>query len=651
MAIQKLPEYIINRLKAGEVVERPASALKELVENSLDAGATDIEIHIKNWWKSYLSVKDNGTGIELSDMDLLLERYATSKIQDDKDLQNISSYGFRGEALASISEISKISIISKTKYAQIASKLQKRGPEIAIQHLPANFEHGTEVIIEDLFFNTPARLKFLKSAQTEYYYCYQFFVDLGLMHFDKSFKLFKDDKLIFDLKAQDSIIPRITEIFKKNWEQQLIPIMYSNENIQLTGVVGDPSLRFGSGENIKIFVNSRPVQDKVIRRAIMDSFRRQITPGEFPFAIVFIETTGTFVDVNVHPRKMEVKFIDGQQVYQAVNSTIKTAFQENKIAHSPEHEFKYQQYQNIPKPNITQENIFASTSQLSNTNNPFITAQHTASSWNTSSYEKWNLSWISTFDSQHFNTENTQKIYENNQLGQYQIIGQLWNSYIVVQSNDSLYYVDQHALAERIAFEKMKKMYSTEVPSLTPHPSPLLEGEGTKGESLSPANKVSEQGERSREWGVNQNDTATPKWLQPEPLLNPIKYEISDIPNKEQKIQELNTLGFDCALISENMLVVYAIPKIFILHPIDLETVFNQVLYLDTIKFDTLLDEIYATKACKTSIKAWHKLGFEQMTQLIKDGFEHIEGLFVCQHGRPFFIQVEKSSIDKLFNR
>ncbi len=278
MPIQKLPEYIINRLKAGEVVERPASALKELVENSLDAGATDIEIHIKNGGKSYLSVKDNGTGIELSDMDLLLERYATSKIQDDKDLQNISSYGFRGEALASISEISKISIISKTKYAQIASKLQKRGPEIVIQHLPANFEHGTEVIIEDLFFNTPARLKFLKSAQTEYYYCYQFFVDLGLFHFDKSFKLFKDDKLIFDLKAQDSSIPRITEIFKKNWEQQLIPITYSNENIQLTGVVGDPSLRFGSGENIKIFVNSRPVQDKVIRRAIMDSFRRQITP-------------------------------------------------------------------------------------------------------------------------------------------------------------------------------------------------------------------------------------------------------------------------------------------------------------------------------------------------------------------------------------
>lgn len=612
MAIQKLPEYIINRLKAGEVVERPASVIKELTENSLDAGATELEIHIKNWGKSFLSVKDNGSGIELSDMDLLLERYATSKIKDDKDLQNISSYGFRGEALASISEISKISITSKTKYAQIASKLQKRGAEIAISHHPHNIEQGTEVIVEDLFFNVPARLKFLKSAQTEYYYCYNLFIELALYHFDKSFKLFKDDKLIFDLQSEESILPRINAIFKKDRTEKLLPISYTNENIALNGIIGDPSLRFWSGENIKIFVNSRPVQDKIIKRAIMDSFRRQITPWEFPLAVLFLQTTGTFVDVNVHPRKMEVKFIDGQQIYQAVTSAIKNAFQENKIAHNSGHEFKYQQYKNNPKQNIAQENIFANTLQSSN--NPFITAQNTATPWNTSQYEKWHLSGTGTFDSQNFNTENSKKFYENNQLGQYQIVGQIRNSYIILQSNDSLYYVDQHALAERIAFEKMKKMYSIST-------------------------------------NTTEENTEFAKWLQPEPLLNPIKYEISDIPDKEQKIQELNTIGFDCALISENMLVVYAIPKIFILHPINLETVFNQILYLDTIKFDNLLDEIYATKACKTSIKAGHKLGFEQMAQLINDGFDHIEWLFVCQHGRPFFIQVEKSSIDKLFDR
>lgn len=609
MPIQKLPEYIINRLKAWEVVERPASVLKELVENSLDAGATEIEIHIKNWGKNFLSVKDNGTGIELSDMDLLLERYATSKIKDDKDMQSIASYGFRGEALASISEISKISIISKTKYAQIASKLQKRSAEIAIQHLPANFEHGTEVIVEDLFFNTPARLKFLKSPQTEYYYCYNFFVDVWLYHRDKSFKLFKDEKLIFDLKAQESIIPRITEIFKKDREQQLIPISYSNENIQLTGVIGDPSLRFGSGENIKIFVNSRPIQDKIIKRAIMDGFRRQITPWEFPFAVIILETTGTFVDVNVHPRKMEVKFIDSQQIYQAVNSAIKTSFQENKISHNvwdfTQH-FSHSLSQEKAQNNTFSNYWYQNNKPYYNTPNPQKYTSNNLFWWNNSDTEK-NLRGIWTFGSEG-DSPIVNEIFHNNEIWTYQIVGQLWNSYIILQANDALYYVDQHALAERIAFEKMKKTYQVE----------------------------------------NKDDTS---WLQPEPLLNPIKYEVSNLPNLEEKINELNTLGFDSALLSENTLIVYSIPKIFILYPIDLEKLFNQVLYLDTISFDILLDNIFATKACKTSIKAGHKLSFEQMAQLISDGFKHIDGLFVCQHGRPFFIQIDKKNIDKLFDR
>lgn len=628
MAIQKLPEYIINRLKAGEVVERPASVIKELTENSLDAGATELEIHIKNWGKSFLSVKDNGSGIELSDMDLLLERYATSKIKDDKDLQNISSYGFRGEALASISEISKISITSKTKYAQIASKLQKRGAEIAVSHHPHNIEQGTEVIVEDLFFNVPARLKFLKSAQTEYYYCYNLFIELALYHFDKSFKLFKDDKLIFDLQSEENILPRINAIFKKDRTEKLLPISYTNENIALNGIIGDPSLRFWSGENIKIFVNSRPVQDKIIKRAIMDSFRRQITPWEFPLAVLFIQTTGTFVDVNVHPRKMEVKFIDSQQVFHAVTTAIKTAFAENKISHSqgidPNHFYpnngnpSFQNTQQSTQQNIQQNNY---QNYWYKNNKPYYSnpnPQQHYSSENLFWSQEWttNLRGTSTFES-----NIPQEVFSNSEIGEYQIIGQIWNSYIILQANEALYYVDQHALAERIAFEKMKKMYHIETNN---EEVPITKRE--KEDSISP-------------------------WLNPEPLLNPLKYELSNIPNLEQKIEELNHIGFDCALISENKLVVYSIPKIFVIYPIDLEKLFNQVLYLEQITFDIFLDNIFATKACKTSIKAGHKLSFEQMAQLIKDGFEHIEWLFVCQHGRPFFIQIDKKNIDKLFDR
>ncbi|HCY21185.1 TPA: hypothetical protein DIC40_05040 [Patescibacteria group bacterium] len=203
MAIHKLPDYMINRLKAGEVVERPASVIKELVENSLDAGATHIKITVNDGGKSLISVEDNGTGIELSDMDLLLERYATSKINGEQDLYNLQSYGFRGEALASIAEVSKTSIISKTAYAEIATKLTKIEQSLVMKHVPVGFKHGTIVSIQDLFYNVPARLKFLKSSQTEYFYCYNYFVDVAMFHYDKHFTLLKNDKVAFDLPPTD----------------------------------------------------------------------------------------------------------------------------------------------------------------------------------------------------------------------------------------------------------------------------------------------------------------------------------------------------------------------------------------------------------------------------------------------------------------
>ena len=282
MSIHKLPDYVINRLKAWEVVQRPASLLKELVENSLDAEATKLEITINDWGKSLLALEDNGTGIELSDMDLLLERYATSKIESEKDLYSLESYGFRGEALASISEVSKITVLTKTQYAEIWTKLVRRGNENLISHLPVPFEHGTLIRVEDLFYNVPARLKFLKSAQTEFYYCYNYFIDVALYHYDKAFVLKKNDKLVFDLKPSRELSTRILDIFKKDRSEKLIPLAYKEDSLKITGVVSDPTLRFGSAENIKIYVNSRPVQDKIIKKAIMDAYSRQITPGEYP---------------------------------------------------------------------------------------------------------------------------------------------------------------------------------------------------------------------------------------------------------------------------------------------------------------------------------------------------------------------------------
>jgi len=179
-------------------------------------------------------------------MDLLLERYATSRIYGEQDLLNLKSYGFRGEALASIAEVSKATIISKTAYSEIGTKLVKLGESITMNHLPVGFEHGTMVLIQDLFYNVPARLKFLKSSQTEFFYCYNYFVDVALYHYDKSFALYKNDKSIFDIPKVDSLMERITQVYKKDWSKNLKHIQVANDEVHLMGFVSDSGLTFGS---------------------------------------------------------------------------------------------------------------------------------------------------------------------------------------------------------------------------------------------------------------------------------------------------------------------------------------------------------------------------------------------------------------------
>ena len=606
MSIHKLPDFVINRLKAWEVVQRPASLLKELVENSLDAGATELIITINDGGKSFLSLQDNGCGIELSDMDLLLERYATSKIDSEQDLFSLKSYGFRGEALASIAEVSKISVLTKTKYAEIWTKLVRRGNENVIKHLGVPFEHGTLITVEDLFYNVPARLKFLKSAQTEFYYCYNYFVDIALYHYDKAFILKKNDKLIFDLKPARDLQSRILDLFKKDWWEKLIPLAQKFEKLEISGVVSDASLRFGSGENIKIYVNERPIQDKIIRKALMDAYARQITPGEYPMAILMFKIEPSEVDVNVHPAKLQVKFADSQMIYQVVYQTISELLGKHKIWFVGSEFFQWKG--TASRPSFAQSLAFPSQkpdfsaflgaeekgSEKSDFFSPWIGGRKAE---NEALFGVWGsqISQFGSLDAEQYQ----EQFYFHKDIGEYQILGQLWNMYIALQADTALYLIDQHALAERIAFEKMK----------------------------------------------------TSQDLTSESLLQPLKFEVTQIAHLEQKIEELNQLGFEISLLSENVIVIYAIPKVFVQYPVDMWVLLNHVLYLEEITFDHLLDGVYATKACKASIKAGHKLSYLQMQQLVQDGFEFIPGMFVCQHGRPFFVKMDKKHIDGLFDR
>ncbi len=590
MAIAKLADYVINRLKAWEVVNRPSNVLKELVENSIDAWATSLEINIVDWGKNLISVQDNWEWIQLSDMDLLLERYATSKLKTDEDLLSLSSYWFRWEALASIAEVSKITVLSKTAYSEIGTKLTKRWTEKIVNHQPVPFENGTVITVEDLFYNVPARLKFLKSTQTEFYYCYNYFVDVALWHHDKDFIFKKNDKVVFDLKATDDLIDRINEIFKKDWKNNLKTLDYSDDDLTITWVVSDPTIRFWSSENIKIYVNSRPIQDKIIYKAIMDAYNRQISPWEFPFVVLKLDIKPELIDVNVHPSKLQVKFVDSQKIYQLVYNSVYKCLSDNKIT-SVVHDFIWsensgntQNYYN----KTPWQNVFLGSRDFNKKSEDNIF-------W----FQEQKIKGFPLSNNQTFDFYDDSKTYSNPDIWDYQIVWQLWNTYIVLQSNDALYYIDQHALAERIAFENMKKATS----------------------------------------------------LKKELLLQPVKFSVTDIPDLQEKITQLNELWFDCSLLSENVMVVYAVPNIFITYPVDLEILFNYVLYLEDINFNHVLDGVFATKACKTSIKAWHKLSYEQMANLVKEWFDSIEGMFVCQHWRPFFVKIEKGSVDKMFDR
>ena len=616
MWIHKLPDFVINRLKAWEIVQRPASLLKELVENSLDAWATKIEININDWWKTFLSVQDDGSWIELSDMDLLLERYATSKIATEKDLYSLESYWFRWEALASIAEVSKITVLTKTQYAEIWTKLVRRWNENVIRHMGVPFNHGTLITVEDLFYNVPARLKFLRSSQTEFYYCYNYFLDVALFHYDKAFVLKKNDKVIFDLKPVDELQPRILDLYKKDWGEKLITFSQKDEWISMAGILSDSSLRFWSAENIKIYVNARPVQDRVVRRALLDAYSRQIAPWEYPMAIIMLEVDPSSVDVNVHPWKLEVKFSDSQKVYQFVHDGVQETLWKHKIWAAGVEFFKNQEKQSDASFSSawwdrgeSSASWMSQSFQKTSSWKPDFTSMFDAVSlWEQSESRKVQQSMlgfdtpkaqISQFWSFDQQTQPQEEFLFHPDIWEYQILWQAWNSYIVLQSDTALYWIDQHALAERIAFEKMK---------------------------------------------LSQDHT-------PESLLQPLKFEITQIPNLSEKIEELNALWFEISMLSDSVVVIYSIPKVFVQYPVDMQLLLNHVLYLEKITFEHLLDWIYATKACKGSIKAWHKLSYLQMQQLVKDWFEHIPWMFVCQHWRPFFIKMWKWDIDKLFDR
>jgi DNA mismatch repair protein MutL len=573
MKIHKLPKNITNILSAGEVVERPYSVVKELVENSIDAQATQITITIEKWGNKLINISDNGTWIEKDDLPLTITEYATSKISKLEDIYNIWSFWFRWEALSTIAEVSKFRIQTKTTEEQIWYELNKLWKDINIQVIPVNFEHGTNIIVEDLFYNVPVRAKFLKSEKTEFKYIHELIENFAIKNYNIEFKLIHNWKTIKHFTKTNSLFDRLLQIYPTSWKKNILNLEHKDEFYQIYGVVGKSILKFNSNK-IKIFVNSRPVKDRIIQKAIMQAYSRWLEPGLYPFVVLFLEIKPDLVDVNIHPRKEEVKFLDPGSIYNLVLNTVKWTIEQEKW-------------------------IDDKTNYINFSKQDFWNYKQTKSNLNIEDMKKVGK----TIKQDNLDLDyQTNFFFQENQIEnkEFTIIWQIFDSYILFQKNDDFFIMDQHAVAERIIFEKMKKEYSKDKQSI---------------------------------------------------LSVPLTFEI--IKKNNDILEKLQNIWFDISYFWEKKVILYSVPEILTKYNIDISNLINNLINsnFEDININKVLEQTLATKSCKAAIKANHKLSNLEMQQLIEDGQKYIDGFFVCQHGRPSVVKISKHDIDWFFDR
>ena len=317
-----LDELTINKIAAGEVIERPASVVKELVENSIDAGANKINIETKNGGITYIRITDNGKGFLPDDMEIAFERHATSKIREAGDLQTVTSMGFRGEALASISAISHVELISKTIDNEIGKKVEVKGGNI-LNVEDAGCPAGTTITVTDLFYNTPVRYKFLKKDFTEAGYIEDTVTRIALVHPEISIKLVNSGKVILQTSGNGDMKSVIYSIYGKDVAENIVDVNYNYEDINITGVVGKPVIARSNRANQLFFVNKRYIKDKILTSAAEQGYKGLLTIGKYGLVVLNLKMNPQKVDVNVHPAKLEVRFEDENKVFKAVYHAIK----------------------------------------------------------------------------------------------------------------------------------------------------------------------------------------------------------------------------------------------------------------------------------------------------------------------------------------
>ena len=612
--IKILPENLANKIAAGEVVQRPESVVKELLENSIDANSSEIELIIKRAGKSLIQVCDNGIGMSEEDVILCIQKHATSKISSYDDLEAIMTLGFRGEALSSIASVSQLEIKTQTHDEDIGTlvRMDESGQIIKEK---GSFAKGTCISVKNIFFNTPARRNFLKTDATELKHIVDTFNRIALSYPSIQFRFYNDDNLIFDYPISN-LAERVTKVFADNMLEALVPVEEKTDFLSLEGFIGKPTMLKKSKGEQYLFLNKRLVSSKQINHAVFSAYENILEKGDYPFFILFLDIDPKRIDVNIHPSKLEVRFEDEKDVYNFVLAVIKKSLASHDLvptmafndAVDQEEKLRFNNFSRVEKndfsdrPSFTEKRSFAKTSFSDNDIDLIFSALPEIDTNPATRSE----------DSHPFETPEKREVFHeqpkrssSSEEVDSPFLIQLHNKYILTQIKTGLMIVDQHVAHERILYEKALKRFDANLP-------------------------FSQQ-------------LLFPKTIELDPARIELMKEIEPY---------LIKLGFTIKYFSKNTIVIEGVPddvirgseEKILLELLDEYTINQQEKKLET------KDNIAKSYSCKTAIKAGDKLSEKEMRLLIDQLFA-TSMPYVCPHGRPIVVKISLDEFDRRFGR
>ena len=598
--IHILDENTANKIAAGEVVERPASIVKELVENSIDAHSQHIEIEIAEGGISFIRITDDGSGMSSEDAQLSILRHATSKIRLAEDLSTIHSLGFRGEALPSIAAVSRFSLTTRLSHQPLATYIEVAGG-ITTDIREAGGNVGTTIVVKDLFFNTPARKKFLKTASTEGSYINEIVIKLALSNPSIAFKLINNNRLVLSTPGNNQLQDTLISLYGQKIEPDILPIHYENtiDNITITGYLGKPTLLKSNRHWQTFLVNSRIINSRSIAKALDNAYHSLLPKSGYPLVVLHITVNTDTIDINVHPQKSEIKFSDEQKLFRAVYSAVTYALSE---AHTPSQLAAtagvkdYTPYQHTPSNYVRpaqQESLYAPSHYRASFQEealPLTTARMTME-------EEEIIFWDAP--------PVTQEIKSNQEEARFtlQPLGQIDDCYIISRGHDGLYIIDQHAAHERILYDKMSE-HTDRIPS--------------------------------------------------QQLLMPLfmDCDTNEIKLLSEYQDTFTGLGFSLDLVGPNTMRFTELPSDIPLA--EAENSIRQILeFIQNMHNPTaqeLRHNCLQIASCRAAIKAGEVLNMRQMQALISE-LCNTKLPYTCPHGRPAMIRFSPKDLDKMFKR